>query len=163
MVTKLEHRETKTGKKFLKFTIEDFNGSFEFALFGKDFQKFASDILLHEKICVQGKVEKRWGDSQDYTLKIEKIEPLSVLQERIRTCNIRINIVDLNDELISQILSIAQSNDIQEENGFPLNVQVYDKKEKIYITMLSNKKTQYITRESFDELQNISKIDFSLN
>ncbi|MFW5851596.1 MAG: DNA polymerase III subunit alpha [Bacteroidota bacterium] len=163
MVTKLEHRETKTGKKFLKFTIEDFNGSFEFALFGKDFQKFASDILLHEKICVQGKVEKRWGDSQDYTLKIEKIEPLSILQERIRTCNIRINIVDLNDELISQILSIAQNNDIQEENGFPLNVQVYDKKEKIYITMLSNKKTQYITRESFDELQNISKIDFSLN
>ncbi|MFO7869544.1 MAG: DNA polymerase III subunit alpha [Bacteroidales bacterium] len=162
IVTKVENRVTKKGKDFLKFVLEDFNGRYEFALFGKDFKTFASEITENEKICVQCKIEKGWN-SEEYRLNVTKIEPLSTLQQRIKTCNIRINIVDLNDKIIAQIKSIAENNDVEKETGFPFKVQVYDMKERIYITMMSQNKKQYISRESFDELQNIPKIDFSLN
>ncbi|NLK82169.1 MAG: DNA polymerase III subunit alpha [Bacteroidales bacterium] len=173
MVTKLEHRETKTGKPFMKFTLEDFNGNYEFVLFGKDCETFSSQIIMGDKICIQGKVEKKWGDSTDYHVKIKEIEPLSILKKRIKTCNIRINILDLNDALISQIDDlISQINtavtkkdkeDKEEEQKFPVKFQIYDRYEEIYITMNPQGERKSISHELFEELQNIDKIDFSLN
>ena len=163
MVTKLEHRETKTGKLFMKFVLEDFNGSYEFVLFGKDYERFSSQIIMSEKICIQGKVDKKWRDSPDYELKIKEIEPLSTLKKRIKTCNIRINILDLNDELISQILTVTDTPENSDEKGFPVKFQIYDRREEIYITMNPQGKQKSISHELFEELRNIDKIDFSLN
>lgn len=163
MVTKLEHRETKNGKQFLKFTLEDFNGSHEFALFGKDYQQFSSQIIMNEKLCVKGTVMKKWGDNNDYELKIKEIEPLSILQDKVKTCNIRINIYDLNDDIIAQILSASDNPENGDVKKYPVKFQVYDKRQEIYITMHPKGDLQYITQEAFQYLENIDKIDFSLN
>ena len=170
MVTKPVNREIYTGKRFMKFTLEDFNGNYEFVLFGKDCEKFSSQIIMNEKICIQGRVEKKWRDSTDYRVRIHEIEPLSILKKRIKTCNIRINILDLNDtlisqidDLISQIDTAVNKKDKEEEQKFPVKFQIYDRYEEIYITMNPQGERGSISHELFEELQNIDKIDFSLN
>jgi DNA polymerase-3 subunit alpha len=40
IVSGVEHRTTKTGKPFGKFTVEDYNGNYTFTLFGEDYLKF---------------------------------------------------------------------------------------------------------------------------
>src|SRR5690606_1690018 len=40
IVTAVEHRTTKTGRPFGKFTLEDYSGNFTFTLFGEDYMKY---------------------------------------------------------------------------------------------------------------------------
>jgi len=40
LVTDYEKRQTKNGRDFCKLTVEDYSGSYTFALFGKDYEAF---------------------------------------------------------------------------------------------------------------------------
>ncbi|MBA4055808.1 MAG: DNA polymerase III subunit alpha, partial [Marivirga sp.] len=56
IVSGVEHRTTKTGKPFGKFTLEDYTGSYTFTLFGEDYLKFKNFMNIGWFLFVEGAV-----------------------------------------------------------------------------------------------------------
>ena len=54
-----------------KFTMEDYNGTHEFALFGKDYENFSKFMHLNYFLLVKGKVQPRpYGDNPELEFKV---------------------------------------------------------------------------------------------
>ncbi len=55
----VDHKFTKTGKPWGRFTLEDYAGKHEFALFGKDYEEWRKFLYPDYQLLLRGKVERR--------------------------------------------------------------------------------------------------------
>src|ERR1700749_828863 len=66
LVSNVQHKTTKTGKPFGTFVLEDYNESYEFALFGDDYithkNKFADGYFLH----IKGNIEEKFRQKDNW-------------------------------------------------------------------------------------------------
>lgn len=78
------HLTARSGKPFGRFTIEDYSGKHEFALFGDEYLKFKSYIETNLLVLIRGKVSRfkpRWEGA---TERIEaKIHQISLIQDAL--------------------------------------------------------------------------------
>ena len=161
MVTKVASLTTKTGKPYLKFSIDDFNGSKEFALFGKDYSDYASEIIMGEKIVLYVRVEKnKFKENSDYECKIKKIEQLDNLKERIKQIVLQININNLNEHIIKELESLCET---EESSGLPLVLMVYDRSDNLAINLRSKNYRVQLNSDFIEYITNHPNIDFKLN
>ena len=164
MVTSTRTGTTKNGKPFTIFKLEDFNGSFEFPLFGKDNDEYNMFATVGNRISIKATVDYRFKGSDQLALKIQAIEPLSELKKRIHKFTVRVNIRDIDEELIETLYGFA---DEEIADGIPFCFMVYQPTEKILVEMESiNLKTRLSSElfEYIEELQqNEVEIDFRLN
>jgi DNA polymerase-3 subunit alpha len=100
IVTGFREGMTKQGKPYGILTLEDFTGSGEIALFGKDYIDYAKFGKLGMYLFIKGKVEQRvYGNVLDF-----RIKSISLLQDEkeklIDKVNISLPIDELNDVLV---------------------------------------------------------------
>jgi DNA polymerase-3 subunit alpha len=78
------HLTARSGKPFGRFTLEDYSGKHEFALFGDDYLKFKSYIETNLLVLIRGKVSRytpRWEGASE---RIEaKIHQISLIQDAL--------------------------------------------------------------------------------
>ncbi len=161
MVTKVNILETKTGKQYTKFTLDDFNGSFEFTLFGKDQTEFSPFIVMGEKLALTLKVERnKYKENLEYEYKIKKIDPLDSLKDKIKQITIQININNINEHIIQEIKEIAE---VDETKGLPLTFMVYDRVENITLTLKSLNMRVELNADFIEYLVNHENLDYKLN
>lgn len=160
MITKVQLLETKTGKPFMRFAIEDFNGSYEFALFGKDYANFLPSIIQGEKIALTVKAEKRFKDSENYEYKIQKLEPLEELLKRIKKFSLQIDIQNINTAIIQELEQFIVADSAQ---GYPFSCMVYDRKENLTLTLTSADSYIELSTDFISFLENNSQLDYKLN
>lgn len=70
IVTKKRDGMTKRGNRYAIFTLEDFSGSTEFALFGEDFAKFYPYVDINAMLLVNAKSQPSFRDPSVFELKI---------------------------------------------------------------------------------------------
>jgi DNA polymerase-3 subunit alpha len=164
MVTAVRTGLTKTNKAFTIFKLEDFYGSFEFALFGKDNEEFNSFAIVGNRISIKGVVDFRFRGSDQLGFKIQTIEPLSELKKRIRKFTVRVNVRDIDEEMIETLYGFA---DEKIDNGIPLCFMVYHPAEKIWIEMESPNFKTTLSNELFEYIEQLRsadvEIDYRLN
>jgi len=92
-----------TGKPFANFTVEDFNGSVNFAVYGKDYEAFMQYMQVNIPLILKCAIAPRFGysaskgeDSKpvDYELKVRKIRHLANTKEEFIkeiTVNVPVN------------------------------------------------------------------------
>ena len=82
IVTDVKTMTTKSGSPGARVTIEDYNGHYEFALFGKDYEAYMAYMKPNEYLYIQGDIDERYflkpeeraqGKTAPYTLKIKKV------------------------------------------------------------------------------------------
>lgn len=73
---------TKTGKGMVRFTLEDYSGSHEFAIFGDDVAKFGEYLIPDALIMITGKVQSRYYNADELELKITQVDFLSDVMEK---------------------------------------------------------------------------------
>ena len=161
MVTKTQILEGKTGKQFMRFTLDDFNGSVDFTLFGKDFSDYSPNIIMGEKIALQIKVEKnKWRENADYEYKIKKIEPLDNLKDKIKQIVLQVNINNINEHLIQEISTIAETDNTK---GLPLVFQVYDRANNVSVNLRSKNLRVELNSDFIEYIMEHPNIDYKLN
>ena len=136
IVSGVEHRTTKTGKPFGKFTLEDYAGNFTFVLFGEDYLKFKNFMNIGWFLFVEGGVIKNnWGQ-QNIEIKIRNIDLLNELGlKRSKGVQLRINSNDITEEMIGVIEDVCQTY----AGNTPLFLKLQDDKENINLELLSRK------------------------
>ncbi len=105
--------QTRTGKPYGIFRVEDYSGTGEIALFGDDWAKWRGYIVNNSTLFITARVEpKRW-DPTSFELRIGNIEFLSDVKDRkIESLTVGIRLEALDDKTTNDL-----SQMLKESNG----------------------------------------------
>ena len=158
-ITKAEKLTNKNGKPWSKTTIEDFGGSYELALFGKDHENFMSYLELHNAIFIEGEIEEKYyikpeeraqGKSSPYAFKVKKILLLgNVTDTYIKGFAINITTSMLTPEFRDRLVRMIKKN----KGNVPLSMFLYDPEKKWNIEFLSRKFKVAVTADFIEEIE----------
>jgi len=171
-ITSYRALTNKVGKPYSRTVIEDYNGSYELSLFGKDHETFMSYMQEHSAILIEGEIGEKWRVKQEdaakdikapFGLKIKKISLLgNVAEEFLTGFSVHVTTPQLNADLRKKLVNVVKHN----PGKISLNISLYDPKTKYRIGMSSNKFRVAVTSEFLKEISSlglgysISKKDF---
>ena len=103
VVTSVQEMTTKTGRMWGKFTMEDYSGTHEFALFGKDYEQFRPMMYPNYFLFVKGKVQPRpYGDNPELEFKILSMQQLSEMRETIKEVHVTLPIEEVTPAFVDE-------------------------------------------------------------
>ncbi len=143
IVTSVQDLTTKTGRHWGKFTLEDYDGSHDFTLFGKDYEMFRPFLYQDYYLFIRGKVQPRpYGDNPELEFKILSIVQLAEMRDTmIKELHVTLPIEELTDGFIEQFVKVVKKNKgnsilrltiLSQENG--VNVKMYSRRYKVALT-----------------------------
>jgi DNA polymerase-3 subunit alpha len=156
VITAMEHRTTKTGRPFGKFTLEDYSGNHNFTLFSDDYLKFKNFMNTGWFVLVEGTVIKNTWGQQSIELKIRAMELLNEIGvKRTKGLQIMINSMDINKELIAGIESVCSAF----AGNTPFFLKIKDEQENISLELLSRKYRVKPVNEMVKELKKFADVE----
>ncbi|SKC48795.1 DNA polymerase III subunit alpha [Ohtaekwangia koreensis] len=136
IVSSVEHRTTKTGKPFGKFTVEDYNGNHAFMLFGEDYLKFKNFMNTGWFLFIEGSVVKNSWGQQNVEFKIRNIDLLNEIGiKRSKGVQLKVNAKEITKDLIGKIEDVCQ----EFSGNTPLYLKIRDEQENIYLDVMSRR------------------------
>jgi DNA polymerase-3 subunit alpha len=136
IVSSVEHRTTKTGKPFGKFTVEDYNGNHAFMLFGEDYLKFKNFMNTGWFLFIEGSVVKNSWGQQNVEFKIRNIDLLNEIGiKRSKGVQLKVNAKEITKDLIGKIEDVCQ----EFSGNTPLYFKIRDEQENIYLDVMSRR------------------------
>ncbi len=159
MVTEAAHRVSKTNKPYGSFSLEDYNDSHKFFLFGEDYVKCREYLVDGWFLFISGKVQmRRRGDFEEPEFKIHQVELLSELRDkRAKELNLKIDLNDLNPELVNKLEELFNSN----RGKCRLKIEIVD--ENMRLKMPSRGLAINPTNKVMDELRKIPDLEVKLS
>ncbi len=149
---------TKTGRPWSKTVIEDFSGSYELALYGKDHENFMSYMQLHNAIFIEGEIDEKYyikpeeraqGKTSPYSFKVKKVSLLgNVTDSFVKGFAISISTPMLTPEFRDSLVKMIKRN----KGNVPLTMFLYDPEKKWNIEFLSRKFRVAVTAPFIEEL-----------
>lgn len=164
VVTDVQHRVSKQGKGWALFTVEDYNDSFEFRIFGEEYLKFRHFLMKNNFVFVktlirEGWINKETGKKSEPRLQFNSFQLLhDVMENYAKKLSIQIDIDDLKAEKIIQLKELLQMH----PGSQALNFVVYDNKEQLKLNMPSRKQKVKVSQELLNELL-LQDMKFKLN
>ena len=121
MITAFRNGNTKKGHPFGAFVLEDFSGSHEFMLFGKDYVEYSKYLKKDLCVMIHGRVQERFSDWNFGKPKAEgpvefefKIKQMSLLSEidssLIKKITISMSIDLLDEQFVDEFLAVSTEN-----------------------------------------------------
>ncbi|MDB5009427.1 MAG: polymerase subunit alpha, partial [Mucilaginibacter sp.] len=111
LVGNVQHKMTKTGKPFGTFVLEDYNESYEFALFGEDYVKFRNMLVDGYFLHIKGNIEEKFRQKDNWDLRITAISLLSEMRDKLtKSLTVFLELNSLNSQLLNNIQEAVQIN-----------------------------------------------------
>ena len=136
MVTNFRHGTSKAGNPYGIFTLEDYVGAFEFALFGKNYIEFGKYMIKDLYLFITAVVQERGTDykfkkqensnpdiPKELELKIQKIEVFSDIKDKlINTLTLTVRLQQLTEDFAIELNELT----LQNKGNVNLYIQVVD-------------------------------------
>ena len=161
-ITKTEHINGQSGRPWSKTVIEDFGGSYELKLYGKDHEAFMSYMTLHNTIFIEGEIDERFyvkpedraqGKTSPYGFKVKKIMLLgNVTDTYIKGFAVNITTPMLTPQFRDSLVGLIKKN----KGNVPLSMFLYDPEKKWNIEFLSRKFRVGVTEGFIEELEKMN-------
>jgi DNA polymerase-3 subunit alpha len=159
IVTKVNVRTSANGNQFMIFTLEDYSGNYEFALFGKDYIDFERFIGQDRMLFLQGSYQQKNRYMEQMVFKIQSIELLSeVLEERTKEMKLSLHLKHLTPALMDNLYDVLERN----KGNKKLVIEVFDEEEKLQMDFLSRKMQIRIGKGLISDLLDLEKVGFRL-
>ncbi|RYD92710.1 MAG: DNA polymerase III subunit alpha, partial [Sphingobacteriales bacterium] len=111
LVGNVQHKTTKTGKPFGTFVLEDYNDSYEFALFGEDYVKFRNMLVDGYFLHIRGNIEEKFRQKDNWDLRIAVMSLLSEMRDnKSKSLTVPLNLHEINSQLVNSLIGIIQQN-----------------------------------------------------
>ena len=116
IITNVQHKIAKNGKGWASFTLEGFDESYEFRIFGEEYLKFRHYLIPNNftyirLVVKEGWVDKETGKKGEPRLQFLIVQYLQdVLPTFAKKLIIHMNIEDLRSDLIKKLHTVFQSN-----------------------------------------------------
>jgi DNA polymerase-3 subunit alpha len=155
IVNEIEHLESRNGKGWGRFTLEDYSDQFEFRIFGEEYLKFKHFISTNQFIRIKINIKEGWKNHETGRLGDPRIQFINfemlhdVLSKNSKKITLQVDIHQLESESIKQLK--------KELRGFrgdkPIFFDVIDPKKQIKLTMASRKQKVNISQELLSLLE----------
>jgi DNA polymerase III subunit alpha len=140
--------------------LEDYNGSYEFALFGEDFVNLSKYIAPDRFLYIKGVIKSKWGRPDEWEFKPVSVRLLSEIRNQLaKEFKITIGLQMINNETISKLTTILNKN----QGSCNLTVSVYDPEDKIEVTMMSRRNKISPSNELLEALSEMGGVVYKLN
>ena len=155
MVTEVQHRMTqKSNKPFGSLTMEDYNGSFRFMIFGDDYIKYRALMETGWYLFLVVKVERNKYRDNDFEAKIVRIEFISDLWEKLaKGVKVNIDLESLNSSMIASLDQLKNTY----PGKTPVRLHFIDKREEMEVPLLARKLCINLEQDSLRELKRVAK------
>ncbi len=160
-VTKTEHINSQNSRPWSKTVIEDFGGSYELKLYGKDHEAYMSYLVQNNTLFIEGEIDEKYyvkpedraqGKTAPYGLKVKKIMLLgNVTDTYIKGFAINITTPMLTPQFRDALVGLIKKN----KGTVPLSMFLYDPENKWNIEFLSRKFRVAVTAGFIEELEKL--------
>ena len=133
MVVGVQNLMTKTGKPWGRFKMEDYNGSHEFALFGKDYENFRKYLYPDYFLFIRGKVQPRPYNDKELEFKILSMMQLSEMRDSIHEVSVQLPVETLTETLVREFSERVRAS----KGDTLLRVQVFDPEARVSLSLFS--------------------------
>ncbi len=159
IVAATETKIAKNGNPYCRFTMEDFTGSYNFSVFGKDYLAFKTYIETSGALLyMTGRYQPRW-DGKEYEFKIMKIDLLSEVRTKLtKYLTLEMASFDVNEKLINDINTVLSKY----PGRTKVRISFVDMEEGIKVGMTSSTKSIELNNDLFKELDSLH-IPYNLN
>jgi DNA polymerase-3 subunit alpha len=155
IVTAVEHRMTKSGRPYGKFTLEDYSGSFTFTLFGEQYQKYKNFMSQGWFLFVEGVVQRNTWGNMSLEFQIRNIESLHDLAaKRVKGIALKLPLHAITPELIKSLEETAKKH----PGTTSLQLLIHDEQEAIQTELLSRTCRITATTTVFQEFKKLGEL-----
>jgi DNA polymerase-3 subunit alpha len=164
VVTDVQHRISKQGKGWGTFTIEDYNDTFEFRIFGEDYLKYRHFLMKNNFVFVRVFIREGWtnretGKTSDPRIQFSSFQLLhDVLETRAKKLSIQLDIKNIDKDRIKKLKALLKMHD----GNHLLNFVIYDNEDQLKLNMHSRKQKVKISQELLEELEQ-QQVFYKLN
>ncbi len=164
VVGDVQHRESRAGKGWAIFTVEDYDDSFEFKIFGEDYLKWRHFLVpnsfIYGRVWVrEGWIDRDTGKKGEPRLQYNSFQLLhDVLQSHSKKLTLQISLEEIKTNRIDSLKDLFETH----KGEKPLLFLVYEEAERIKLTMPSRKYKINISKELLAGLQK-RQIRYQLN
>ncbi len=161
LVTSYKQQLTKKGTPYSRTVLEDYSGSYELALFGRDHENYFQYMQPHEALYLEGVVEEKFflkpeeraqGKTSPYVFKVRKVMMLgNVTSEYLKSFSISIDTPMLTPAFREDLLRVVKKH----RGGTPLEMFLYDPKTRYRIQFKSNKFQVSVSSDLITDLRRI--------
>jgi DNA polymerase-3 subunit alpha len=132
IISVVSHRTTKTGKPMGSFTIEDYNGTFNLALFSDDYLKFRHFLIEGASVYVKASVRNRYNSDDQFEIKINHITLLvEVIEHYAGKLCMKLPLKEINHTFIDSLKAKIKKH----KGKCKLLIEVIDTDEKMNIML----------------------------
>ena len=159
---------TRSGSPLLRATIEDFDGSYEIALFGKDCEAWMPLLGQHSEVFIEGEIKEKYflkpeeraqGKTAPYGLRIKKVSLLgNVTESMLKSFAININTPQLNEDFRRSLVKLLKEN----KGKTDLTMYLYDPKTRYNVEFKSRKFQIAVSNELIYGLRDLG-ITYTVN
>ena len=164
IVSDVQHRESKQGKGWAIFTVEDYDDSYEFKIFGEEYLKFRHFLVPNSFIYGRVFVKEGWtnrdtGKKGDPRLQYNSMQLLhDVMESQAKKLTIQMPIEELQEERIRLLKDLFRTHKGEKH----LHFVIYELENKVKLNMPSRKQKVKISQELLDELER-EQVSYRLN
>ena len=132
-ISTASHRISKKGTGWGIFSLQDYNGTLEFPLFGEDYLKFGEKLKEGQSYFVEGNFQKRWN-SEEFQFKISNAILLETAGAKLtESITLKLFLDRLDDQLVDEIDALCK----QHQGTHRLRMTLLDRSNKLRLDMLS--------------------------
>lgn len=162
MVTGFRHGTSKAGNPYGIFTLEDYAGAFEFALFGNNYIEFGKYMIKDLYLLITAIVQEKGADwkfkkatpadsdlPKELELKIQKIEVFSDVKDKlVDTLTLSIPIDQLDDSFVDELSDMVLNN----RGNVNLYINLLDDNQPGRVKLFSRNNRMKITKDVYKRL-----------
>jgi DNA polymerase-3 subunit alpha len=151
--------QTKDGRRYARFVLEDYNTSHEFTLFSKDYERMGMLIEQNNFLFIRGRVQPRpYREPEELEFKILSIQHIAEVSESISSIRVELDINDVCTTLTQMLLEKATEN----KGKATLTFTIVDRSNNVKIKLSSKKYRVAPTTEFMEFLEN-NEFNYFLN
>lgn len=153
IIAEVKHLESKQGRGWARFVLEDFEDTYEFRIFGEEYMKFRHLLVPNSFIFLRVSVQRGWtnretGVTGDPKLKFINIQPLhDVMEKNSKELILKIPVKELDHQKLEFLADL-----VERHRGNKRLTFVLSEKEGTKLTMPSSKFKVHISTPLLREL-----------
>ena len=155
IVNEVQHLESRNGKGWARFVVEDFTDQYEFRIFGEDYLKYRHFLVVNQFIRIKLTVRQGWTNAETGKVGAPRMHYLNfemlqnTIENNAKKITLQLDIKELNEEKINLLQQHLKSF----KGDKPLFFNVYDSEKKVKLMLNSKKQKVKITPDLLQDLE----------
>jgi len=155
IVNEVQHLESRNGKGWARFVVEDFTDQYEFRIFGEDYLKYRHFLVVNQFIRIKLTVRQGWTNAETGKVGAPRMHYLNfemlqnTIENNAKKITLQLDIKELNEEKINLLQQHLKSF----KGDKPLFFNVYDSEKKVKLMLNSKKQKVKITPDLLQNLE----------